>query len=374
MGAKRVIGAALAALLFLAATELSGALDVREIERVRDKAVLENQDLQTIDDFVAGAVQELIKTNDFTSIAKIRNNIVSNDRSSQDTAAAQYAAQFSESAYKHISEALKAAETTAPDARKFKITANLLILIDALENPRLAELAMPLLNDKNTVVRYWAVHAVTNKAVTRQLNSGGPANLALAGQITEKLKELVTQESRFEVIALIADFAGRTNLPQGNELVLQIADTRITKYADWTVEYELLDAAILKLLSAKISSTSMNKADVAQRFGQLYSYAIQRYVKGRDLLNDTQKQQLASVLAETEQSCISKLLGVPQSVIRKALDKDDTAAILTEHNRLLGGPGRQGRLAEEIKFDYGRTSEGARRTWPLDLPEPPENR
>ena len=78
------------------------------------------------------------------------------------------------------------------------------------------------------------------------------------------------------------------------------------------------------------------------------------------------------MLVETEQSCISKLLAMPQSVIRKAVDKDDTAALLTEHNRLLGDQGRQGRLAEEIKFDYGKTSEGARRTWPLDLPEPPQ--
>lgn len=374
MGVKHVFSAALTALFFLAATGVSEALDVREIEQVRNKAVLENQDLQIIDDFVAQAVRKLIKTNDFTSIAKIRNNIVANARSSQDTATAQYAAQFFESAYKHISEALKEAETLTPAERKFKVTTNLLILIDTLENPRLAEMALPLLNDKNTVVRYWAVHAVTNQAVTRQMNSGGAANLTLAGQITEKLKELVAQERRYEIIALIADFAGRTNVPQGNELLLQIADIRITNYADWTVEYELLDAAILKLLFAKISSTSMNKADMAQRFAQLYSYAIQRYVRGRDLLNDTQKQQLASVLVETEQSCISKLLAMPQSVIRKAVDKDDTAALLTEHNRLLGDQGRQGRLAEEIKFDYGKTSEGARRTWPLDLLEPPENR
>ena len=60
------------------------------------------------------------------------------------------------------------------------------------------------------------------------------------------------------------------------------------------------------------------------------------YVKGMDTLNDDQKRQLISVIVETEEQCISKLLKGPQQSMRRAIERENTAAIMDEHNRLLG--------------------------------------
>jgi hypothetical protein len=180
---------------------------------------------------------------------------------------------------------------------------------------------------------------------------------------------------------LIAQFAAGVDIPEAEQLLIQIADLRIKQYADWTVKYELYDSAILKYLSSKIPllsespvgllpTTIDTKPELARRFAQLYSYAIQRYIKGAALLNDTQKSHLASVLVETEDKCIGRLLGNPQLTIRRALERQNAQAIMAEHDRLLGTATTSGQLPTALKFDYGSTGSSTR-TAPLPLPDPP---
>lgn len=347
------------------------AVDTREIEAVQHKAVLEEADLQIIDNFVADAVDELVKTVDFTSIAKIRTVVLSRSSSSKDSAKAQYEAQFAESANKYISGAIEAAKRLTPAEHRFRVILNLLILADSLEEPRLADLGITWLDDEDNAIRYWAVHSVANPVITDKLNSGGTANSELAEKITEQLEKVV-ESSCPETLALIAEFAARVDIPEGEDLLLQIADTRIKKYEKWKVDYELLDGDILKLLDSKIPPESTSKPEIAYRFGQLYSYVIQRYVKGRDVLSNTQKNYLASVLVDTEASCISKRLKVAQSVVKNAVEQGDFQALLQEHDRLLGDELRAGQLPLKLNFDYGKNPDGSRRIAPLALPKPPK--
>jgi hypothetical protein len=319
MNGKRVIFVITGVFWILMLNSVSVAVNTSQIDVCCHKEILGDECLQIIDDFVADSVNELVKTEDFTSIAKIRTVILSRSNSSKESAKAQFRQQFSESAHKYISKALEAAEKLSPETKRFRVILNLLILVDSLEDLRLADLAIKQLNDENAI-QYWAVHSITNAGIIKQLNSGGAANVELAERITKQLKGLVENSSP-ETLALMAEFAAKVNIPQGEELLLQIADWRIKKYQDWTVEYELLDGEILKLLDSEIPSESTSKADVARRFGQLYSYAIQRYVKGRDVLSDTQNNQLASVLIEIEISCISKRLKVTQSVVKNAVEQ-----------------------------------------------------
>jgi hypothetical protein len=371
MNGKWIIFAVLVVFLVSVLNSGAVAVDTRDIEAVQYKAVLDEADLRSIDKFVADSVDELVKTVDFTSIAKIRAVILSRSSSSKDSAKAQYEEQFSESARKYISNALEAAKTLTPAENRFRIILNLLILADSLEDPRLADLALKWLDNQDSAIRYWAVHCVTNPNVTAKLNAGGDANSELAGKITEQLKKVVESSSP-ETLALIAGFAAKVDIPEGEDLLLQIADMRIKGYEGWKVEYELLDSDILRLLDGKIPAESTSKPEVARRFGQLYSYAIQRYVKGQDVLRDTQKNQLASVLVETETSYISKRLKVTQSVVKNAVEQGDYKALLQEHDRLLGDETKAGQLPLKLNFDYGRKPDGSRRTAPLALPEPPK--
>ena len=364
----------LAAFSVLAINSNAVAVNTRDIDNVLKKSVIDDQDKKIIDDFLSQGVQELVKTKDFTSIAKLRTVILSR-RSSQ----GQYAQQYSESAYKHIQAGFEQAQTIKQEERKTNVFISLLILIDGMENLRLSDLAMGMLKDQNMVIRYWAVHSLTNPAIIEQINSATASNPQLATTIEEQLKEIV-ETSKAEILIHIARFAANVNIPESEELLLQVADERIKRYADWTVKHEFYDNIILKLLESKIPlssqdpatpapTTNLSNTAIAQRFAQLYSYVIQRYIKGKDILNETQKQQLASVLIEIEDKCISRLLGGPQATIRRAIERNNLAALSDEHNRLLGDETTAGQLPSKFAFDYSTTPNGPKRTAPISLPE-----
>jgi len=377
MKIKWLIFAVLVAFLVLVMNPGSVAVSTREVDTVRKKAVLDNSDLKIIDDFLAQAIQELVRTRDFTSIAKIRTVILS-----RQSTQGQYAQQFSESARRHIAAGFQQAQELRRPERTTGVVINLLILMDGLQDLGLADLAIAMLKNENMVIRYWAVHCLTNTNIITQLNAATNSNQASA--IAAQLKDLI-ENSTPEIVVLIAQFAAGVNIPEAEQLLIQIADLRIKQYADWTVKYELYDSAILKFLSSKIPlpsqspggmllTTTGTKPAVARRFGQLYSYAIQRYIKGAGLLNDTQKSHLASVLVETEDKCIGRLLSNPQLTIRRALERQNAQAILDEHDRLLGTATTPGQLPTTLKFDYGTTTTGPKRTAPLPLPDPPRKK
>ncbi|MBN2182390.1 MAG: hypothetical protein JW715_10790 [Sedimentisphaerales bacterium] len=345
------------------------AASTYDIDIVRDKAVLNDQDRSIIDNFLARAIGDFLTTKDFTSIAKLRTIIVNRQKSNQ-SEQNQYASQYSQSARKYISEAFEQARILRPPERQTRVIVNLLILIDSLQDLNLAELAVSKLADENMAIRYWAVHAVTNTDILRQLNSGNAANQKLARDITEQLKKIVDSSSP-EILNLIAQFATALNIQQAEELLLQIADLRIQRYADWSVKYERLDITILKLLSDKINapsrtsigSTDSGKPAAARRFGQLYSYVIERFIKGRNL-NLEQRQQLMSIMAEIEEKCIGVLMNDRnQNGIRTAIAGKDMNALEAERKRLLGEV-----LPDKLGFDYGTDSNGSKRTAPVTLP------
>ncbi|HLB74790.1 MAG TPA: hypothetical protein VJJ98_12280 [Sedimentisphaerales bacterium] len=364
MRAKWVVFGVLAGFSFLVAASRAMAVDPTAIDAVRSKAVLANQDLQVIDNFLADGIQELVGTRKFTDIARLRAVILSRQGTQK-----QYAEQFSASALKHLTSGLQAA-LTLPEELRTKVATNLLILIDGMADLKLLDLSAAMLRSDNAIVRYWAIHSLTNAGIVSKLNAGGAATLQAAGAIAKKLGGLI-ENSGPETLALMVEFAGGVKVSQAEELLLQIADLRIRQYAAWRVKYELLDGSILKALAEKMPSGSAMTSAVAYRFGQLYSCAIQRYVLGTDYLDDVQNQQLASVLVETEEKCTSKLLGAPRTAIRRAIERDDDAGLTTEHDRLLGTAATAGELAAKIKFVYGPDAAGRKSNGPFALPKPP---
>lgn len=367
MKLKRAVFVLLVCGLVLAVLGVSKAVvDARRVEEVMEKDALTQQDLEAIDDFVRDAVGSLVRTIDFTEVSKIRAIIVSHQSTQT-----QYARQYSESCYRHIAEGIEYARTDIRDeSTLFKVITNLLILIDSLKDPQLIDLAIQEIPHSNSAVRYWAVRASTNAELWAKMGQGqGAAQLA-----TRVLNacERVVDSSSPEVLLQMAKFAGRFNTVQASELLMHVAEARIRSYADWSVRYELMDAAVLRLLTDKIvDGGNGSSAQLARRFARLYSFAIQRYIKGQNLgrLTNVSRNYLISVLIDTEDKCLGRLLGTPQVTIRRAVEAGDLAALQDEHARLLGTEDDAGAVPTRFNFTYGGQDE--RRTAPPTLPNPP---
>jgi len=340
-------------------------VDSRRIDEVIKKTVLSQQDFEIIDAFAADAIGRLVRTVDFTEVAKTRATIVSH-QSTQ----AQYAQRFSEACLREIGNGFDyATEQITDPHRRFKVFANLLILVNELNDPRLVDLSIRMIGHEASAVQYWAMRAATSPALWEKLNQDQAAAATTSSKIIEACSKAVDTSSA-EVLNLMAQFAGQYDTAPAVDLLIRIADIRVKRYADWAVKYELVDTAILKMLSGKIAAGGASNEQAAKAFAQLYSYAIQRYIRGvqNNSLTGMSRNYLASVLLETEEQCLGKLLGGTQTGIRRALEASDLNALQAEHDRLLGGANQQGALPAKFGFSYGAGS--ATRTNPLTLPEP----
>ncbi len=370
MSVQRAFFAILVGGLVLTLPTISRAqVDSRRIEEVVKKNVLTPEDMEIIDAFVTDAVGRLVRTTDFTEVAKTRAVIVS-----RQIAQAQYAQRFSEAALREIGKGFDYAtnEITDPD-RRFKVFTNLLILASELNDPRLFEVGIRMIPHENIMVRYWAVRVATNPSVWAKLAQDQNTAAPLSRRIVDACSKVVETSSP-EILYLMAQFAGRYDASPAQDLLNRIADARIQRYADWAVKYELVDTGILKLLSAKIGSGGAANQQLAKQFSQLYSYAIQRYIRSLkdNNLTELSGSYLASVLVETEQQCLSKLFSGPQTSIMRAVEAGDAGALQTEHDRLLGSANQAGVLPSKFGFTYGSAQE--KRLAPLALPEPPQRK
>ena len=360
MNLKQTVLPAFVSLHFLCLTCFA-FVDTRAIDDVRSKTVLNSSDLQVIDAFVKDAVNEILTTRDFATISKTRSILLSRTDKQ-----GQYAQQFAESSYKYLGQALQEADRFSGD-RRFKVALNLLIVADALDNPDLVDLALPRLGSPMAPIAYWAARIATSRKVIEQASK--PDGGQKVAPIVQALQQQV-QTASPEVLDLIVSFAAQ--VPQGQDLLLAIADHRIAQYAGWTVKDEQIDNSVLKALCTRFQATDADKAACAQRFAQLYSYVIQRYAKGSDRLTEPQKQALVSAIVDVEEKCLPALIGQAQTSLRRAIERQDLAGLMVEHDSLLGSSGTEGRLPSLLHFSYSMAADGSMHHWPETLRSPLE--
>jgi len=347
-----------------------GAIPTFDIEAVIEKSVLDSSDFEIIDNFVYRSIAELLSTTDFTSVANIRSTILRYSNSNKDSAQEQYSNAFYDSVYRHVGAALSKIESVDSAKVRENILINLLILLDELDNWRLTEYAVRYLNSENTVVRYWALHNVTNNSIIEQMNSDAEG-LLLAKDIAKHILQQAEQAEANEQ-SLMLKFASEITLKDGDDIILRIADVRMDRYKNWEVEYELLDAMLLRLLKNEIANSNPEKQKAfGRRFCTLFSYVFQRFIKGIDILSEEHLRNLASALVDVERNCVSSILGQVQITIKQAIESDNLAGLLEEHNRLLGDRTKAGELPKRLNCDYGSNPDGSSRMYPPVLPDAP---
>lgn len=335
-------------------------VDSRAIDAARAKTVLEPGDLQAIDEFVAASVRDIIRTRDFSQVSKARAALTTK-RGTQ----AQYVQQFLESCRKHIQSGLQQAAGLAED-RKFKVTLNLLILMSDLQDPGLADLALPYLGDPNRGLQYWAVQVATHPAVVGKIKQGDwPVGAQILAQVQQSIRS-----GSAALWGPVAEFAAKLGTAEGLSLLNEVADLRLAQYAGGQVQDPpQVDTTILRLLGAANAADNGKDPAMTRRFAQLYSYVIQHLAKVYPVLSGTPRQAWVSAVVEVEEKCIGPALGGTDMPLRRALEKGDVTALQAEHDALLGSATAPGRLAAKWPFDYGAGPDGKVQTGPRDLPQ-----
>ena len=343
------------------------------LEKVKaDRASFGGSDAAVVDEFLESALGEMLTAKNFWEAVDLRGTILERQG---DESLGGYRTEFLASARRHLQSAFEEVLRSNGDEGKLQTARTLIVMVGLIKDVSLAEFGMVLLEHPDSTVRYWAVKSIANPTIAAQLKSITPEVVQVADKLVNSLELAIENEQYPEVINQVVTFAGDLGGRFGKRLILKIADRRIKSYEDWTVQYELMDGQVLAQLGSMIQAESagQDKADLCQRFGQLYSYVIQRYILGKDILGESQQEQLISVMVEVEQSVVSKLLGVPRANMKKWIERKSAVALKSEHKSLLGDSSQAGELAEKLNFDYGKDSDGGAITVPLELKEPPTN-
>jgi hypothetical protein len=345
-------------------SSLFAQLDTTEIEKVTKKTVLEKADLALIEQFVANGVNEILSSEDFSSISAIRSTILAYNHSTQAAADIQYKPQFVASAAKAIAKGFEDAKEVSDPKKQAGIMLNLAILVDSVRDIAMTDLALKAAKTPDTAVRYWAVHALTNSTVVEQLN-GKPA---VKAKVIDELGTLLKNEKSPEIIEQVAKFFASVNDPAAQKVLLAIADSRIKQYESWNIDYFPIDATILKVVGEKIEAGKEN-SPFAAKFAQLFSYTIQRLYIDKDL-SSGQKDQLGGVLIQTESKVLGKL-GIVQTSIKRAIDKNNLASLAAENKTLFGEGATAGKFQSMFPVEFGVDANNVKVIAPRSLPAKP---
>lgn len=342
-------------------------LETQEIDRVRtravvDNAVLESIDLAVIDAFMDRAFDEWILTQNNGESVNIRITLTERRGVKPES---QYSVQYRTSCEKYMQQALENLAQRENSPQKQIILRDMMILAADMNGPAFVRFGLGLLSDTEPMVRYWATAAATGPAALAAFGTDNP-DTALAGEVMDGLAKLAADSAQAETLRLAVLFIDKIKDPRGIEILNTIADKRIQAYRDWKVDNEMLEINLLDVMANKINQagSSQVKQDMARRFGQVYSFVIQRYLTGKGSLSKTTVSRLESVIVSIEQMAVVDLLGRAVNNIKTSIEKGGQT-LQTEHDNLLGADARRGELQTKFNFDYNGSAA------PEKLPAPP---
>ncbi|AQT69380.1 hypothetical protein STSP2_02569 [Anaerohalosphaera lusitana] len=362
------------AAIFVSFASVTRAAETQEIDALIQRAGtsaadLSSSDREIISEFVSDSIDELVSAQNGSEMIAVRTGISTRMLSDKNS---KYRLAFSDILEENLLDAVNYVSSWEAGERKKQIQTNLIILAARLQSPQLVDFAVNMLSQDDIVIRYWAVKSLTGDRLVKMLNDPITADKNITDKILTALNGYIGPNTTAEVLAVISRFAADLEAPATNDMLLKIVDVRMRDYEDWTVDYEKADAEILAVLAGEAQNLSgSQKARFLGAFAQLYSYTIQRYILGQDLLDKENENYLIATMAEVEQKILPKLLGRPQDSIRKALDRGNLTELKQEHDRLFGSTGRKGLLEYDNTLDYGTDKAGQKLSGPRTLSPPP---
>ena len=356
--------------IFCAATAF--AISTNEIEAVRRRTETSSSDLSAADKAVIAKFWDTASNT--MPLAESANEVVQIRRQLEAQKGSEplsfYATAYIAVAQEKLEAAFQTVETLSDPVRKELIKRNLMILTAQLKSAKLVPMALQQINDKDDVVRYWAVKAVTQPDVFSQLIADVTRDDEMVEKIMKALQGRVEFEQDGRIQEMMITFAAAMDTDSGRQVMLSIADQRIKSYMDWSVTNEYVDVKLLVAMSHIVANTqnAAIQTQFAQKFAVLYSLVIQRYMLGQEVLTDKQKDDVLTVIAETAQTALDNNMGIKTRII-DVIKRN--AGLEREYEALFGDRVREGELGIKYKFKYGKDASGKVLTSPPILTPPP---
>ncbi len=350
------------------------ALDIAPMTAVfektgKGKTVPTGSDAEVVTKFIAAASDQILWAERPSDAVEARNQLLA-FRGQDPTR--EYGKFFTAALHARLTSALKEAAGLSDPVKKTAAQRNYSILIAQMDVIDMADLALMLLADGDSITRYWTMKALSGERTSAPIIAQ-VGDSPLRKKVLDAFHKRIPMEDQPMIHALMAQFAVRIKGVEGRDLMLAIADSRIKAYASWKVTSENVDADVLSVLAEKITASVApeDKTILTERFAQYYSYVIQRLARN-PVLPPASRKAIISAILTVEDGPLSNLLGVKSSSLRSAIQKNNMEALLKEHDAILGSSATAGSLAAKIKFSYEGNAKGPKAlTPPTSSPQKP---
>ncbi|MFI4910785.1 MAG: hypothetical protein ACIAQZ_03860 [Sedimentisphaeraceae bacterium JB056] len=330
------------AIAIITLSGISFAASTREIDEVRKKTTFTNDDLAVIDSFINEIFKEMLEAPTIEDSVKRREDILVRKPKEGKS---KYKEQFLESVERNIVSSMKIVETWSDETFIKAMKLNLAVMIGSLDDPKMSELAIEMMDSENIAVKYWATKALTGTDVIESIKASPDSQLSESIFDTLKAEAQVNSPINLE---MIASFAGQFSNGSASEILSAVAQTRIAAYKNNEAIHESSDAAILKVMAEKIASDE-SKDTLAQPFANLTAQVFKKYAAGispESGLGDISSQQLITTITEVEKNIFPKF-NINAEFI-KAIERRSEKDFQQAYDKVFGSEDNEGELASNL--------------------------
>jgi len=347
---------------------LAQAVSKGELERVRSRNVLTDQDLQILDDFVAERFAFMEAVSEVSELSNPMRELLEGATSKVALAQTQqlYARRYRaaiKANYKRLYEKGTIPAEKASSADKelaYHKRLAVAVILATVADAEVIEDLVALLGDASSQVRYWAAKGLASDVIYDYLVAAESSDTAVQA-LWDGLRSCLEKEQSGAVLVQIATTALVPKHQGSIELLEMCVKKRQGKYQSWQVDNESTDLELLKLIlqaarEDMLGQSEQERSALIRAAVDLFSVAFHRYYKGMTytdsqgkkivLLSPSSKAQLETLLIEGEQALLRVAESPRRGAILPALVRDRWQDLEKAHNTLLAPEGILDRALE----------------------------
>jgi hypothetical protein len=313
--------------LAVACPGIQAAVSPQEIQDIRSRSVINDEDKVKITNFVKEQFDGIALALDSGELTRNLQNLVENSSSNASDAASDARQVYSDTytaaaqeGYKRVIEGL----TSIKDqdmAREVRYIA--VVALTMCDHVKIITDLLSLLSEESASLRYWAVKGLNGNRIAAALRQVPDDDSQLTA-VLDGLKKQMAQETDSEVISQIASLAtALSNHPAALDIFPLCVNQRITLYKTWTVDNELSDLELIQQLidlavSEQFRQSPQVQTDLIRSAGQLYTAAYYRYLTGINY--KVSEEETINLLSQQSQAYLETLLIEGETYFRAVTD------------------------------------------------------
>ncbi|AQQ09045.1 hypothetical protein L21SP3_00843 [Sedimentisphaera cyanobacteriorum] len=331
-------------IIILLAAGCSFAVTTKQIDDIRAKSSLSEEDAQTLAAFIDQQFDEMLNADDLSGAVKAMDQLTLRKPKEDQQ---QYKSQFAQTLKENIASVMNVVDTWEDKTFAAGFQVMMARMASQLDSSEFFQFARSLSKSSQPSSRYWAVKICLTPNNISTIKQGGQG----AEELLADLREMANQEDTALVGRILSKLCVELNNDAADQMLESLMNNRMEIYSKGEARNEYCDAELFKAAASRIQTGSDS---LKEPFAQTFAYIVEKYsiaLSPDNMLEAKSKAQLAALISEIEKNILPDL-GINDSSITSAIGKQDYQALQESYTKVFGGADTEGLLPQQLGFTY----------------------